>query len=123
MICTRCKKDREAGYSLGNLFFCLDCGTETIFSLVGDGIGQYVDTTVDIPSENVAIDGTPLSNSDKHLNAVTVVSSENDSYEASLASCSDEECASSEHENPELCVEYSTEAPDFTPPCDGENIV
>lgn len=98
MICSYCKRDREAGYKLADYFFCMDCGSESIYSVVASGVGEYVDFSVDVPLENFVVGDT-----------------ENFSDGDDSGSC--ESC-----ENYYSCKEGTSEAPDFNAPCGGEFI-
>ena len=55
MKCVKCGRDREFGYKLSGLFFCNECGTESIYSIVSAGIGEFVDSTIDVESENTVV--------------------------------------------------------------------
>lgn len=120
MKCMKCGRDRELGVNLFGHFFCTDCSAETIDSLAATGIAEYIDNSVDV--ENFMVN-----DSQRRLNAATVIEPEDSSDEATpeqVAHFFGEEF----HDNCEPCEHYDTckegtsEAPDFNAPCGGEFI-
>ncbi len=58
MICKYCKKDREYGYKISDIFLCADCATEPFFSLVLGGLGDVIDTSIEM--DTATIDGETI---------------------------------------------------------------
>ncbi len=55
MICKYCKKDREYGYRIADVFLCSECSDEPFYQLALNGLGEAIDTSIEM--DTATIDG------------------------------------------------------------------